>query len=103
MIAPYDHRTEGTRNRLDGGRNCHYTNKYYHTAEGNFYYYINSKGFYHAVKPCRMKVNGVFSHYAISDYLITKDNKIKEISCNGFFKTREDCIAAIEKNLAPDA
>lgn len=41
MIAPYDHRTEETRNRLDGGRNYHYTNKYYHTAEGNFYYYIN--------------------------------------------------------------
>lgn len=102
MLAPYDKRTEDTRNRILGDRNSYYHNKYYKSAEGEFYFYINTKGYYHIIKPCRIKYDGEFSHYEIRDCLLTKDNMLKETGCYGYYKTREDVIKAIEENLAID-
>ena len=42
-MIPYDYRTEKTRDRIYGDRMSYYPNKYYKSAEGNFYYYINTK------------------------------------------------------------
>lgn len=103
MIIPYDERTRETRNRIMGNRSSWYTNKYYKSAEGNFYFYINSKNYFHIVKPCKIKYDGEFSHYEIVDYLLQKDDTLKETSCGGYYKTREACIAAIEEKLAKDA
>lgn len=100
IMSPYDNRTESTKNRIMGDRQSYYINKYYKSAEGNFYFYINIKGYLHVVKPCRVKYDGEFSHYEIVDYLLTKDNRFKEVSSKGCYKTREDVIGAIEENLA---
>lgn len=102
MNSPYDCRTEEVRRKINGERCSYYTNKYYKSATGDFYYYINSKCWYHIIKPCRIKYNGEFSHYEIQDCLLTKENTIREIKCCGYYKTREECIAEIEKNLAKD-
>lgn len=104
MLSPYNSKTEETRNRILGKDRQNYfsyrVNNYYRSAEGNFYFYINSKGFYHIVRPCRIKYDGVFSHYEIVDYLLTKDDTLKETKCCGNYKTKEECIAKIEENLA---
>jgi len=104
MLSPYDSRTEVTRNRILGeDRQMYFSyhpNKYYRSAEGNFYFYINTKGFYHIVRPCKIKYDGEFSHYEIVDYLLKKDDTLKETKCCGNYKTKEDCIAKIEENLA---
>ena len=100
MISPYDMRTENTRSRIMGNRNNYYVNKYYKSAEGNFYFYINQKGYYHIVKPCKIKYDGKFSHYEICDYILTKEDTVKETKSYGCYETREDCIVAIEKNMA---
>lgn len=100
MLSPYDIRTEEIRKRITGNMTSYYVNKYYKSAEGNFYFYINSKGWYHIIKPCRFKYDGEFSHYEIIDYLLTKENTLRESKYIGYFNTKEECIKAIEKNLA---
>ena len=103
MNSPYDGRTENTIKRIMGERNSYYENRYYKSAEGNFYFYINRKGYYHIVKPCKIKYDGKYDHYEIIDYLLTPQDTIKETKCYGCYKTREDCIEAIEENMAKDA
>lgn len=103
MIAPYDKRTEETRNRILGERRSYYYNKYYKSAEGNFYFYINTKGYFHIIRPRKVKYDGKFSHFEIVDYLLTKDNMLREASSGKSFKTMDDCIAEIESHMAEDA
>ena len=100
MVIPYDERTTETRARIMDGRTSYIPNKYYKNEKYGWYWYINTKGFYHIVKPCKINYDGVFSHYEIEDFLITKDDTMKSVSCRGYYKTREDCIEAIETNLA---
>ena len=103
MMSPYNDFTKNIREQIMGGRNNYYENKYYKSAEGNFYFYINRKGYYHIVNPCRVKYDGKFSHYEIVDYILTPQGAIKETKSYGCYKTREDCIEDIEKNMAADA
>ena len=100
MLSPYDIRTEETRDRIMGERRSWYPNKYYKSAEGNFYFYINTKGYFHIVKPCRISYDGEFSHYEIRDCLLTKDNMLQEVSSRGYYKTVETVVEAIEENMA---
>lgn len=100
MISPYDYRTEETRNRIFGDRKSFVPNQYYKSAEGDFYFYINTKGYYHIVKPCKINYNGQFSHYEIRDCLLTKDGNLKEVSSRGYYGKREDVIKAIENKTA---
>ena len=97
MLAPYDNRTEETRRRIYGNRESYIPNKVYKSAEGGFYFYINTKGYYHILKPCRVRYDGEFSHYEITDSLLTKENTLREVSSRGYYKTREECIQAIER------
>ena len=99
MLIPYDQKTQETRNRIMGSRNSYSPNKYYKSAEGNFYFYINTKGYYHIVRPCRIKYDGEFSHYCIMDYLLTKEDTLKQTKEYGVYKTKEAAIEAIERNL----
>lgn len=100
MKSPYDSRTEETRDRIMGDRRSYIPNRYYKSAEGGFWFYINTKGYYHIIKPCRVKYDGVFDHYEIVDYLLTKENTLKEISSRGYYKDREEVIKTISKNVA---
>lgn len=99
MVSPYDDRTAETRNRIFGDRISYVPNKRYKSAEGNFYFYINTKGYYHIVKPCKINYDGQFSHYEISDSLLTRDGTLKEVSCRGCFETRDDAVRAIEERI----
>jgi len=100
MLPSYSQEAHETIDRMTGKRTRFTINKYYKSAEGKFYYYMNQKGYYHIVRPCRIKYDGEFSHFEIVDYLLTKDNNLKETSCKGFYKSIEECIAKIEENLA---
>lgn len=96
MLSPYDIRTEETRNRIFGERECYIPNKVYKSAEGEFYFYINTKGYFHILKPCGVKYGEKIIHYEITDYLLTKENTLRETSSIGTYKTIEDCVQAIE-------
>lgn len=102
MKSPYDQRTDKTRDRIRGNRKSYYPNKHYRSAEGNFYYYINTKGYYHVLRPYKVSYGGKFSHYEINDYLLKVDNTLKLVKNYGCYETREDVISELEKNLAKD-
>ena len=68
----------------------------------NFYYYINTKGYYHVLRPCKVSYGGKFSHYEINDYLLKVDDTLKLVKNYGCYETREDVISELEKNLAKD-
>ena len=92
MISPYDNRTEDTRNRICGNRKSYVLNKHYKSSEGDFYFYINTKGYFHILRPCKVKFDGIFSHYEIVDYLLTKYGTLKETKSYGCFKTKEEAV-----------
>ena len=77
MISPYDCRTEDLRNRIIGKRHNYRPNQYYKAAEGNFYYYINTKGYVHVLKPCCVTYDKQFSHYTLNDFLLSSDGRMK--------------------------
>ena len=101
MLSPYDIRTEETRRAITGNISKYYTNKYYPVNSAkNTYFYFNTKGYLHIVRPCKVKFDGRFSHYEISDVLLTPDNMLKETDCTGYYKTIEEAVSSIEENLA---
>lgn len=100
MLSVYDRRTERTINRMVGNRQYHETNKYYKSANGDFYYYINAKGYYHIIKPILIRFNGKIHHYEIKNYLLTEDNFLKVHGYYGCYKDEKEVIKAIEENLA---
>ena len=100
MLSVYDKRTEETRAKIIGNRTNHEPNKYYKSAYGEYYYYINRKGYYHIIKPIMIRYYGKIHHYEIKNYLLTEDNFLKVYGCYGCFKTEEEVIKAIEENLA---
>lgn len=99
MVSPYDYRTEEIRKKILGNKKSYISNKYYKSAEGDFYYYINTKGYYHIITPRKVKFNGNF-FYEIVDYLLTKDNMLKEISNYGNFDNIKDLVKTIETDLS---
>ena len=84
---------------FDNGKN-YQPNKYYKSTDGKFYFYINTKGYYHIIKPCKVNYYGVHTYYTIDDYLLTKDNTLKKVKHYGYYETLENLIEVIEKNLA---
>lgn len=101
MLSPYDSRTEEVLRAITGNISSYYTNKYYPVnGAKNTYFYFNTKGYLHIIRPCKVKFNGRFSHYEISDVLLTADNMLKETGSTGYFKTIEEAVSSIEENLA---
>lgn len=97
MISPYNDITEETRNKIMLGRDSWYTNKVYKNSEYNFYWYINSKGYIHVLRPSKVSINGSIIYYSIDDSMLTKNNMLKQTALYGNFKSLQDCIQAIEK------
>lgn len=60
---------------------------------------INTKGYYHIIIPSKVNINGKFAYYQIIDYLLTKDNMLKECSRYGKYNNIEDLAKAMETDL----
>lgn len=78
--------------------NPYYPNKLYKSPDG-IYVLKNTKGYFHIFRPCKIKYDGQFDHYEITNYLLTKNNTLKEISCCGNYKSREDVIQYLDKEI----
>ena len=44
----------------------------------NIYWFINSKGYLHVLRPSNVTMNGKIIGYAINDYMLTKDNMLDD-------------------------
>lgn len=100
-LSVYDNRTEETRSKITEGRTSWYTNRVYKNNTYNWYWYTNQKGYYHILKPCKINYDGQFSHYEIEDILLKADNMTSS-KTYGYYKTREECIQAIEKDMTKE-
>lgn len=98
MEYPYDIRTRTTRKKIAGDSDNILKNKVYKSLKGKFYFFINKRGFFHILIPCRVNKDGKFSHYEITEYLLTADDNLKEIKTYGNFKTREKCLREIYRD-----
>ena len=98
MKSVYDYRTEEIRNELLGGCTFYTPNKVYLSSKGLIYFYINTRGWFHILKPQRVKfTDGTFVYYEIADYLLGKDSKLTLSSRKGTYKSFEECNQAISE------
>ena len=89
MLIPYTGEARTTYDKITDNLNSWYANKIYHNKTYNRYFYINSKGFLHIYGTAKFKFNGRIL-YQIIDYLLTRDNKLKESGTSKFFDSPEE-------------
>ena len=78
----------------------YYPNKVYKNAEYNLYWLINSKGYIHVLKPCKVTLEGKLLHYVIEDNLLTADNMVQLKGSNGNYTTVQEVIEELERRIA---
>ena len=99
MISPYNMKAESVIKRIMGDRTSYKVNVHYKSNEGMFYYYINSKGYIHILKPNKVVYREMnYHYYEITDYLLKADGILKHIKSYGNYNTLSDCIIAIEED-----
>lgn len=98
-IGVYSGKALATMEKIMGDITSYYPNKVYKNAEYNLYWFINSKGYMHILKPCRVILEGKFLHYVIEDNLLTTDNMIQQKGSNGYYTTAQEVIEELERRV----
>ena len=99
-IGKYSGEALATTEKTMGNITSYYPNKVYKNAEYNLYWFINSKGYMHVLKPCRVTLDGKLLHYAIEDNLLTTDNMVQSKGSNGNYTTIQEVIEELERRAA---
>ena len=74
MIGVYNGEALKTMEKIMGNVRSYYTHQTYKNNQYNIYWFINSKGYLHVLRPSNVTMNGKIIGYAIHDYMLTKDN-----------------------------
>lgn len=82
--------------KIKGNQTSYYANRIYHNEEFNIYWYENTKGYMHVLKPQK---NPFTKGIETIDFLITKDNMLKETGTYGNFETVEDWIEEMQREM----
>ena len=85
MLSPYSGAAATTFNKMLDGLKSWTANKISLNSYGR-YFYINSKGYMHIYATKRTNFNGR-TLYSIADYMLTKDNQLKESGESRYFDT----------------
>ena len=93
-IDVYDNRTAMTIANITDGKQ-HSTNIIYHNDKYNFYWYLNSKGYYHVLKAKAMMFDGRIIYFTVEDMRLKPNDTLHSTDC-GNYKTKEEVIQAIE-------
>ena len=99
-IGKYKGEAFVTMEKIMGDRKAYEPNKVYKNTEYNLYWFINSKGYMHILKPCKVMFDGKLSHYAIEDNLLTKKNMVQSKGNNGSYTTVAEVIKELEQMAA---
>lgn len=99
-LEKYTNEALETKQKIIENRYTYTINKVYKNEEHNIYWYINQHGYLHILKPHVMKREGEVLYYYIEDFLLTKENTLKNVSSSGMFKTPEECIKELEDNIS---
>ena len=99
-IGKYSDEALATMEKIMGDTTSYYPNKVYKNEEYNLYWFINSKGYMHVLKPCKVTLDGKILHYAIEDNLLTTDNMVQSKGSNGNYTTIQEVIEELERRAA---
>ena len=99
-IGKYSGEALATMEKIMGDTTSYYPNKVYKNEEHNLYWFINSKGYMHVLKPCKVTLDGKLLHYAIEDNLLTTDNMVQSKGSNGNYTTVQEVIEELERRVA---
>lgn len=99
MLCPYKGAALSTLERIKGAVTSYFVNQIYKNEQYNLYWFINSKGYVHVLKPCKVLLNGKFLHYAIEDNLLTTDNMVQSKGTDGRYGTLKEVIEELERRL----
>jgi hypothetical protein len=102
MIGKYNGKALETMEKIMDDVKSWYVNKVYFNSKHNIYWFINKNGYLHILKPESLKMNGKPLHYIIQDYLLTKDNMLKDNGNYGDFKTIENAIEYLNNEVNND-
>ena len=98
-VGKYSGKALTTMEKIMGNITSYYPNQLYKNAEYNLYWFINSKGYMHILKPCRVTLDEKFLYYAIEDNLLTTDNMLQSKCCNGKYTTIQELLEELEQKI----
>ena len=78
MIGVYNGEALKTMEKIMDNVRSYYPNQIYKNNQYNIYWFINSKGYLHVLRPSNVTMNGKIIGYAIHDYMLTKDNMLDD-------------------------
>ena len=78
MIGVYNGEALKTMEKIMGNVRSYYPNQTYKNNQYSIYWFINSKGYLHVLRPSNVTMNGKIIGYAIHDYMLTKDNMLDD-------------------------
>ena len=78
MIGVYSGESLKTMEKIMDNVRSYYSNQTYKNNQCNIYWFVNSKGYLHVLRPSNVTMNGKIIGYAIHDYMLTKDNMLDD-------------------------
>lgn len=99
-IGKYSGESLATYEKVMNGMQAYTPNKIYKNEKFNIYYFVNSHGYMHILKPMSVKMDGEILYYSIEDYMLTKDNMLRSKGWRGEFVTIREVIEELECRVA---
>ena len=99
-LGRYNGEALATNEKILAGMDTYTPNKVYKNKQYGIYWFVNNHGYIHVLKPLGVRMNGKILHYAIEDYLLTKDNILQSKGWSGDFETVEATIEELERRAA---
>ena len=93
-VNVYDNRTVKTIAGITEGKQ-HCINTVYHNEKYNFYWYLNSKGYYHVLKVKAMRYEGRVIYFTVEDMTLKPNDTLSSKNC-GNYQTESEVIKIIE-------
>lgn len=96
MVGKYSGETLATMEKVKNDVVAYIPNKVYKNQIHNIFWFINSHGYMHILRPTAVRIDGKILYYAIEDYLLTKDNMMESKGWNGNYKSVQAVIDELE-------
>ena len=97
MTGVYSGESLKTMEKIMNNVRIYYPNQTYKNNKYNIYWFVNSKGYLHVLRPSIEKMNGRIVNYTIKDFMLTKDNMLQDKGVLYRFSTIEEVCNKMEE------
>lgn len=97
MTGVYSGESLKTMEKIMNNVRIYYPNQTYKNNKYNIYWFVNSKGYLHVLRPSIEKMNGRIVNYTIKDFMLTKDNMLQDKGVLHRFSTIEEVYNKMEE------